>query len=347
MPDHPARFVDFRAVKAAVNMPQVLDHYGLRHQFKGTGDSLSGPCPIHHGSNPTQFRISLAKNCWNCFGDCHGGGNVLDFVARMENLSVREAALRLNEWFNLGATTTRATNHNLRPSAPAAAAAPAPAPPSTETTTQPAASVPTEESGPNSPLGFALQNLDPGHPYLTERGLQPETIAEFGLGYCARGSMAGRIAIPIHNAEGQLVAYAGRWPGTPPEERPKYKFPTGFRKSAELFNLHRSLAHSSDQPWIVVEGFFDAIRLWQLGVAKVVALMGSLLSPAQEELLLRHTTSRCRLLLMFDEDDAGRFGREQMLLRLGYRRFVRIHRFDEEDRQPEHLSAEQVAELLA
>jgi hypothetical protein len=49
---------------------------------------------------------------------------------------------------------------------------------------------------------------------------------------------------------------------------------------------------------------------------------------------------------MLDEDDAGRFGREQMMMRLCTRLYVRVLRFGTEGRQPEHLSAEDVAELL-
>ena len=87
-----SRFVDFKAVKAAVSMLQVLEHYGLAESFRRSGNSLSGPCPLHGGENRTQFRVSLEKNCWNCFGTCKGGGNVLDFVARKEGCSLREAA---------------------------------------------------------------------------------------------------------------------------------------------------------------------------------------------------------------------------------------------------------------
>jgi hypothetical protein len=61
-------------------------------------------------------------------------------------------------------------------------------------------------------LSFSL-HLDPAHPYLRERGLSDEDIETFGLGLASRGVMAGRIAIPIHDELGQLVAYAGRWPG--------------------------------------------------------------------------------------------------------------------------------------
>ena len=96
-----SRYVDFKAVKAAVTMLQVLEHYGLAESFKRTGNSLSGPCPLHGGENRTQFRVSLEKNCWNCFGTCKGGGNVLDFVARKEGCSLREAALALCDWFEL------------------------------------------------------------------------------------------------------------------------------------------------------------------------------------------------------------------------------------------------------
>src|SRR6185369_14026556 len=88
------------------------------------------------------------------------------------------------------------------------------------------------------------------------RGLSQSTIETFGIGYCAQGTLAGWIAIPIHNAAGQIVAYAGRWPGKPTDGQAKYKLPTGFRKSLELFNLHRACAADARLPLVVVEGFF-------------------------------------------------------------------------------------------
>src|SRR5437016_12932914 len=94
-------FVDFRAVKTAITMEQLLQHYGLLDRFKRSGDSLSGPCPIHRGENPTQFRVSISKNIWNCFSECKRGGNVLDFIALMENITIHAAALKAMEWFSL------------------------------------------------------------------------------------------------------------------------------------------------------------------------------------------------------------------------------------------------------
>jgi DNA primase len=339
-----SRFVDFKAVKAAVSMLQVFEHYGIAETFKRLGNSLSGPCPLHNGQNRTQFRVSLDKNCWNCFGTCKGGGNVLDFVARKEGCSVREAALMLCDWFQLLAqekparptkdpghpptSDTQKATHRLKESNPSAST--------------------SDEEGWNKPLGFALRNLDAAHSYLAERGLTAVTIAEFGLGYCQKGSMTGRIVVPIHNAEGQLVAYSGRWPGTPPDEdTPKYKLPPGFRKAHELFNSHRAFAEPDTSPLVIVEGFFDVLALWQHGIRRVVALMGSSLSSQQEASIASAVNSRSRIVLMLDEDEAGREAREKIAPRVAAHCYVRIVRFEHEGQQPDSLTAEQLAEFTA
>jgi DNA primase len=88
------KFVDFKAIKAAITMEQLLGHYHILDQFKRTGESLNGPCPIHKGSNPTQFRVSTTKNLWHCFSDCEHGGNALDFITKMEKCSIHAAALK-------------------------------------------------------------------------------------------------------------------------------------------------------------------------------------------------------------------------------------------------------------
>ena len=200
---------------------------------------------------------------------------------------------------------------------------------------------------PNAPLKFRLDKLERTHPYLTEqRGLTPETIVDFGIGFCSKGMMADRIAIPIHNVKGEAVAYAGRFPGEPGEDTPKYKLPPGFRKSQELFNLDRAAKEPADQPLIIVEGFFDAMKLHQHGCRKVVALMGSTLSTAQEELIRQHTNSRSHVIVMLDENDAGKAGREDIACRLSKFCFVRVHQFSQPDMEPEHLTAEAVQQLM-
>ena len=350
-----SRFVDFRAVKAAVTMEQVLAHYQLSGRFKRSKDSLTGPCPIHQGTNPTQFRVSLSKNCWNCFSECKCGGNVLDFVAKMENVDPMEAANRLVEWFQLDRTQLNAGRdaedagrippQTARPATgtqPAGSDVLAPPPPApTPNPSGKPARPPKEEIGPNKPLSFRLE-LDPSHPYLTERGLTPETVDEFGLGFCGKGVMSGRIAIPIHNVSGELVGYAGRWPGVPPDGRPKYRLPDGFKKSVEVFRLAEALREPPEQPLVIVEGFFDVVKLWQLGVRKCVAIMGSAMSMAQEAALVQHLSPEAKVIVMFDQDDAGFLGREWVLQRLSLRAFVRVVSFSQQGFQPEHLTAEEL-----
>ncbi len=334
-------FVDFRAVKAATRMERVLEHYGLMDSFKRSGDSLSGPCPLHKGSNPTQFRVSLSNNIWNCFSECPHGGNALDFIAIMENVNIHAAALKAIEWFGLDREAMSADFEQNEATAKLPGTSN-----SAPTQTTRKLSPPPEQSEANKPLKFRLVKLDRDHPYLKERGLAPETIRDFGVGYCANGTMAERIVIPIHTPEGNLVAYVGRWPGEPAEDTPKYKLPQGFHKSVELFNADRAFKEPMEQPLVIVEGFFDCMRLHQYGCRKVVALMGSTMSAAQEELVRKHTSQASQVIVMLDEDEAGQAGREDIAVRLSKFVFVKIHTFEKAGQQPEHLSAEDVARLF-
>ena len=343
------KFVDFRAVKAAITMEQLLQHYGILDQFKRTGDSLNGPCPIHKGSNPTQFRVSTTKNIWNCFSDCEHGGNTLDFITKMEKCSIHAAALKAIEWFNLDPEAMAVSDNKAEPAESKTSARP----PAAKPATKPAANEESSGDGgrpqglPNTPLKFRLDKLERSHPYLTEqRGLTPETIVDFGIGFCSKGMMADRIAIPIHNVKGEVVAYAGRFIGAPPEGVPKYKLPSGFRKSQELYNLDRAVKQPADQPLVIVEGFFDAMKLHQHGCYKVVALMGSTLSSAQEELIRQHTNSQSHVIVMLDENEAGKVGREDIACRLSKFCFVRVHQFSQPDLEPEHLTAAEVQQLM-
>jgi DNA primase len=320
----PSKFVDFDSLKRAVSIIQILDRYGLTNRLHRSGDSLTGVCPLHAGHNPTQFRVSLSKNCWICFGDCHGGGSIVDFVSRKEGVGIRDAALLIQDWFGLDQEIGNTRYLNSRPSSLGETALPEL----------------------NQPLKLELQHLDQKHPYLSTRGITPETINTFGLGYCHKGLMSGWIVIPIHNSKGQLVAYAGRWPGEPITGTPKYKLPRGFRKSLELFNLHRALQESKRQPLTVVEGFFGCMKLWQAGFRRTVALMGSMLSQAQETLIVETVGLDGRVILMFDEDESGRKGRNEARQRLAQKVNVKVIEFPQKGQQPDGLSTETLRQIV-
>ena len=277
-------WVSFDEIKKMVPLRAALDHYGVPLRRVGP-NTLRGKCPLpSHGSEKSKesFTATLNKGAggaWACQSQSciksrgRVGGNVLDFVAAMENCSVRDAAIKLQMWF-------------LVPAAGEQRAARAPEPLPQEVPAGSEEKLVSEksdgggESECNAPLTFALRNIDHAHPYLAERGITEETARAFGVGFFSgKGSMSGRVVFPIHNKHGDLVAYAGR---AIDGSEPRYKFPAGFHKSLELYNLHR--VKNQSPAVVVVEGFFDCMKVSQAGYP-CVALMGCSMSKSQEKLL--------------------------------------------------------------
>jgi hypothetical protein len=174
-------WVNFSEVKKRVKLDRVLRSYGVNWLRPSGEQQYRGRCPIHQGQGPEAFHAHLGRNVFHCFA-CGAGGNVLDFVAAIEGCSMREAALR------------------LQGSQDGAGAAWASEPEQSKLV--------RKKRRVNPPLGFSL-DLDDAHPYLAGRGMDAATASYFGVGYCGgRGLMSGRIAIPIHDADGRLVATA-------------------------------------------------------------------------------------------------------------------------------------------
>jgi DNA primase len=278
----PAPQADFKRLKQSIPIDHVLARYGVRLRRVGP-HTLYGRCPLPtHTSRQSRqsFSVNLSLQVWSCHSaSCIAarggriGGHMIDLVAIMERCGLREAGLRLQDWFS------------VRTSHPTPACAPEMA---------------SSAAEPNRPLGFALQRIDTRHAYLAQRGISPAIARLFGVGmYGGNGFLAGRCVIPIRDEKSQLVAYAGRAVNG---EEPKYRFPAGFRKSQVLFNLDRAMQTGSRNV-IVVEGFFDALKVHQAGHPAVVALMGSSFSQRQSELLLSHFAS---ITLMLDGDETGR-----------------------------------------
>jgi DNA primase len=143
---------------------------------------------------------------------------------------------------------------------------------------------------------------------------------------------------PIHNSGGQLVAYAGR---AIDDSEPRYLFPPGFRKSQVIFNFHHAAAESARRV-IVVEGFFDCLRVHQFGYRNVVALMGVSLSEVQEKLLLDRFQE---LMLMLDGDEAGQRASQQLAARLRGKVLLSMVGVPS-GRQPDQLSSAEIGRSL-
>jgi DNA primase len=271
-------WVSFSGIKASTDLAGVLRQYGVDWLRRSGPQPYRGRCPIHRGEGEDAFHANLERDLFQCFA-CGKRGNVLDFVAAMENSSIREAALRLQRSKD---SSARDTDH-----------------PGPQWRSDPEAKLVTKKREVNAPLTFQLA-VNSRHPYLAKRGIEAGTAARFGIGwYGGPGLMHNRIAIPIHDSNGRLVAYCGR---ALEEGAPRYRFPAGFQKSRELFNYHRAVV-SHWEAVIVVEGFFDCMRVHQAGYGSVVALMGSVLSAGQKELLCQDFR---RVVLLLDGDETGR-----------------------------------------
>ena len=301
--------IDFRAIKEVVTMQSVIEDYGIEG-LRRIGRNLRGRCPIHKGNRMDSFCVSLERNLFNCFS-CQARGDVLAFVAAIERCSIREAATKLQERFSISSRSARPVQ-------------------------RPTAKAEPKELHPNQPLTFALRDIDIHHAYLSSRGISADTAETFGVGlYAGKGTMTGRIVIPIHNNHGQLVAYAGR---SIDAGEPRYKLPRGFHSSLELFNLHRVTA----QEVVIVEGFFDCMKVWQALFPFVVALMGCNMSLHQQQVIESRFK---RVTLMMDGDDAGRRAADRIASRLAHRH-VRIVSIPD-GKQPDELSTSQIGNLLA
>ncbi|MFL5267941.1 MAG: hypothetical protein ACJ8AH_15340 [Stellaceae bacterium] len=221
---------------------------------------------------------------FNCF-PCGDGGDIVKFIAKQEHPTdpeghLIEAAEKLAEICGISIYEARR-----------------------EALPKPAERATSREEAivRNRPLSFQLK-VDPTHPYLAKRGLSPETVETFGLGYCVseKSIMRQRVVIPIHNERGELVAYAGRWPGDSGwlEGTDKYMLPPKFQKMRVLFNLNRVIEGKwpgHERHVVVVEGFFGVFAIHP--IAPCVALMGSVLSDDHIRLLRSANMKFVTLLL--------------------------------------------------
>jgi DNA primase len=183
--------------------------------------------------------------------------------------------------------------------------------------------------------------------YIMKRGIAPEMVEHFGLGYSDRSGrwlvraferhsftgeqldasglvmkresdggyfdrFRGRLMFPIHNESGKCIGFGGR--ALDPEDTPKYlnspETPI-YKKSNVLYNLHRAKEGIRKQDRsILVEGYMDVIGVYAAGVHEVVASCGTALTNPQVRMLKRHSSN---ITVNFDPDAAGENAAERSI----------------------------------
>jgi len=291
---------------------------GEHVELKRTGADYRGPCPFHGGTH-RNFAVIPKKGMFYCFV-CHEAGDVFTFFMKKLGMdyptAVREVARRV------GVTIPeRNAPSGPDPNEPLFAAVAA------------AADWYARQLRDSPEAEVARQ-------YLRSRHLELETVLPLGLGYTPPASapgagfqdamkslglrdpvlleagllvkrddgalvprFRGRLLFPIHDLRARVVGFGGRILG---EGEPKYLNSPDtpiFHKGKLLYNLHvAKQAIRKAERAIIVEGYFDVLRLALAGLEEVVAPLGTGLTAEQAELVARYTS---QVFLLYDSDDAG------------------------------------------
>jgi DNA primase len=282
--------------------------------LKRTGSDYRGPCPFHGGKN-RNFAVIPKRGMYYCFV-CHESGDVFRWLMKRFGMdyptAVRDIARRSGIVIPEGGS--RSGPDPLEPLYSAVAAAQdwfgrqlLEAPEGQEARDYLAGREITLEQAGEHGLGWAPQ-ASAFTAAMTQLGIEQPILLESGL--LARredGSVVPRfrhrLLFPIHDLRGRVVGFGGRLLR---QGEPKYlnspETPI-FHKGRLLYNLHQAKAAiRQEQAVILVEGYFDVLRLLLTGIDHVVAPMGTGLTSEQAALLRRFAQSAT---LLYDSDEAG------------------------------------------
>jgi DNA primase len=313
---------DIDALRERADIIDVISGYA-RLKKSGT-HTFKASCPFHSDKTPS-FTVDVSKGLWHCFG-CGAGGNLYQFVQRIENLPFPDAV----EWL-ARRTGFQLHYEEMRPGERRAAGLKARLLQANEAAARfmhehllnnPAA-LPARrylegrDFGPEVArrwlLGFA-PGRDALCRHLFDQGFSGPEIEQAGLARKSKmdsrlyDAFRDRIVFPTWNLQNDLVGFGARALG---DATPKYlntsETPV-FSKSRVMFGLNRAKSSIARGIAVVVEGYTDVIALHEGGVTEAVATNGVALGETHFELLERFTN---RIVLMLDADEAGRGATER------------------------------------
>jgi DNA primase len=286
--------------------------------LKRQGSDYRGPCPFHQGTN-RNFSVSPKKAMYYCFV-CHEGGDVFNFLTKRLGVDWPQAVRMVADKSGIEIVeTTRGRSEEKDDREPLwevnGAAADYFRRILWEDDLGRDARAYLEERAVSRELadrigiGFAPREIGLMRTYLETLGFDEARMTEAGLLSVPEGAtdprprFRGRLMFPIYDISNRIVGFGGRLlgPGEPkylnsPESRI-------FSKGKLLYGLNwAKQAARRDERMLVVEGYFDVMRLIDAGVESVVAPMGTALTEDQAKLIRRYTE---RVYLLYDSDRAG------------------------------------------
>ncbi len=301
------------AVEEIKSRCNIVDVIGSLVTLKHAGDSYKACCPFHNEKTPS-FVVSEKKQFYHCFG-CGESGDAFTFLQKYYHITFPEAVEKLAAQY--GVVIERE-----------------------DTVTSKKRDELFEANRLAARYFFSnIKNTESeGYKYITKRGILPETIKSFGLGYAgsewdglvlylkkngvstenmlelglvSKSAKNGklydkyrnRLIFPIINTRSKIIGFGGRIIG---DGEPKYlnsPESTIFLKKNNLFGLDKAKdAISAEGYAFLVEGYMDMVSLYQNGVKNVVASLGTALTDNQAKLLHRYCS---KVILCYDADAAG------------------------------------------
>ncbi len=302
-------------VKARLDIVETVGSYVPN--LKRSGRTWKANCPFHNERTPS-FIVDPSRGSWHCFGACSTGGDVIEFVRRIEGLDFREALGRCAERAGvelrpptpreverreeherlLAANDAATLFYQAQLGGPHGASA-------REYAERRGLDAATQRQW---QLGYAPDEWSALTDHLTARGFQDRELVAAGLAIEGQRGLydrfRGRLVFPTRDVRGRMVGFGGRALGA--DQEPKYlntpRTPL-FDKSGTLYGLDRGGIEARRQDrLIVVEGYMDVIACHQAGIENVAASMGTAITEAQMQLIKRFTPN---VVLALDADNAG------------------------------------------
>lgn len=289
--------------------------------LKKRGANLIGCCPFHNEKTPS-FSVNPARNIFKCFG-CGKAGDSAKFLMEHEHLSYPEALRYLAKKYNikveekalsadeLMAQSKREQMFNINDFANKYFV-------NSLWNSEEGSTVGLayfRERGFMNPiierfqLGYCPTPNDAFAKYAVQNGYSKELLLEMGL--CKDGSKGlydfyhGRVMFPIHNITGKVIGFGGRTLFTDKAIAKYFNSPENeiYKKKDTLYGIcFAKNAISKEDNCILVEGYFDVLRMHQIGIENVVASSGTSLTMEQIRLVKRYTKN---ITMLYDGDSAG------------------------------------------
>ena len=311
-----ARFLQ-SSIDEVLRRSDIVEVVSSYVSLRRNGTDFVGLCPFHREKTPS-FHISADKQLFYCFG-CGAGGNLIDFVMKIENLDFVDcikfladrAGVALEEEVYSPAIQKK---HDLRErilKMNKLAAKHFVANLSTETAkearTYAANRGLTREIITTYGIGFAPESWSDLTDFLNENGYKNDEIVTAGLAVKndkghVYDKFRNRLMFPIIDVRGNVVAFGGRALGDDAAKYMNSPETPVFHKGDNVFGLNVAKQYGAKDGLILVEGYMDAVSLHVYGFPNAVAGLGTALTDGQASLLKRYSNV---VYVCYDSDEAG------------------------------------------